>query len=191
MSSISDVLLYKSKIDVNKAFPFPTINEVILYVLILILFIIICVLFHNNTITLLVNNKSRCVLERKNKDKNDYIITGFNDNNMPLYSLLYNLDKKEYKTSCACNPGQAVIKFPSIKQYNYAHMSDSTKPAVLDTILPDCNCDNGLYTEGTQIVRRYLGTNGNEGGLIDFIESNGKLDYFFTGVTDNTRCNTA
>lgn len=163
-------------------FWFPSMKELTIFITILFLLWLVFMLFHNNRIQIIVNNTSRCVRDNRQQDSENkvYTVTAVNRSNKPLYSVTYDLTARKHYTECKCPTGNIQNTFmQQLPAYNFATLTTSGPETV-----PTCHCDDD-YTKDQPIT--YSGY----GPLADFIESNGKLVYMFTGDKTDGRCSVA
>ena len=151
----------------------PTFKEFILFITITLLLIILCTLYHNNNIQIIVNRVSRCLKNKKLKNTTSdvYTITMINNKKEPLYDITYDLKRKIYTTDCKMPKGNVVNEIPiKIPVYDFINKKTSDE----HHSLPVCYADKH-YTQNSLMPVSYTGY----GPLLDFIETDGVLNYVF------------
>lgn len=146
----------------------PSLPEVGVFVIIIVIFIVWVLLIHYSVINNIVNNSSRCLKERtKYKQGAVYQVAAYDKFNNPLYNVSYDLNNKAYTHSCACNPGNFTNEF-SVDVYDLL----SNKAGNVKKL---CSCDQSFQTTSPTFNTYFNGFP----GLIDFM-NNPKNTTFFT-----------
>lgn len=113
--------------------------EILVFITIFAILSIVITMLHYNSVQQKITKNSRCYIA-KNKSGNNgsYSVDALNINNKKLYSVIYDLNSKNFNLNCSCQPGDVVNKFYNIQVYDLK----SKKPAIIDEKI--CQCDSYL-----------------------------------------------
>lgn len=141
--------------------------EIVAFVFFMILFIILCTLFHYSSIQAAVKKRSRCMRDRSlgASPGGIYTVMAQNNDNQPLYKVDYNLSSREFAVKCACPEGTVSNRFPSIPVFN---LGTQTEEKIKDKT---CGCDTKYFSTGDSI--HYSGYP----GLVSYMNS-GNTSFF-------------
>lgn len=148
----------------------PSWSEFIIFALLATLFILWIILMHYTTVQQSVRS-SRCYIEQ-NKYTNGsmYKVQANDPNNIPLYSVTYDLGAKRFTHSCDCPAGNVVNHWKNIPIF------DLKTSKVYDSGLDKtCTCKKAYDTKGVY----YRGNS----ALVRFM-NNSKDTSFFDKYTD-------
>lgn len=141
-------------------------TTMVFLILVSFMFILI-IFFHHSSVQRYVKKHSRCYKNKVKKSASGvYMVTATDGQKNPLYTVSYDLAKKENKLECACPEGTVTNAFRDIKVYNLRTKSTDT---IKDKY---CNCNFAGDAPSTSVY--FTG----HPGLVRFMNSGD--DSFFT-----------
>lgn len=107
-------------------------------------------------ITTRIKASGRCYIPRVGE--NPFILAKDRWSN-PMYKVTYDLEKRNTKVTCECNPGEIVNNFNDIKVRDLKNLQDlnQTKTCMCDTQFRELDLLNRYYY-GNQGIIRYVKT---------------------------------
>lgn len=130
------------------------VNELILYLAIVVIIVVLIRLFHYNSIQRKVVTTSRCLREKtQGKRGGIYSVKASNHTNDPMYSVHYDLNAKSYSVECACKEGKTVNAFTDIPVYDLRDPGNPHKTIAKKY----CQCDKYLTTNPRVYFTGYPG----------------------------------
>jgi hypothetical protein len=150
----------------------PSFMEFALFILIILIFILVCILYHNNTIQIIVNRVSRCVRQNKSINNNNYTVTAINKQT-PLYNINYNTISKTTTVNCLYDNGTNYHS--NVPLYDM-------KTGLTNKKSINCKYDN-IYNPATDTIY-YDGPP----ELINFMNTDGLDNKFFLIDQSTQRC---
>lgn len=150
----------------------PSFMEFALFILIILIFILVCILYHNNTIQIIVNRVSRCVRQNKSINNNNYTVTAINKQT-PLYNINYNTIAKTTTVNCLYDNGTNYHS--NVPLYDM-------KTGLTNKKSINCKYDN-IYNPATDTIY-YDGPP----QLINFMNTDGLDNSFFLIDPSTQRC---
>lgn len=141
----------------------PSIWELLLNILFVVLIVIFLLIIYWDTINRKVSKTSRCKkqLDIYNKNKGVYIINATDKNKDPLFNITYDINQNNTNIECACKAGNLVNYFNEIPIKD----TRSNRDNKIDKI---CSCDKfyntGMISEnivysGEPGILRYMNAN--------------------------------
>jgi hypothetical protein len=119
----------------------PSVQEVLLFAVMMILLIIVVRLMHYTSVRKQVVKESRCAREKSQTSAGQYTLQAKTGRDEPMYKITYNLAAKQYLVECACKKGETVNAFTNIKVYD---ARDTYNP--VRTIQKYCWCETDVST---------------------------------------------
>lgn len=143
-----------------------TINEIILNVLFIGLFLIIAMIIYWDSINNRVSKTSRCKrnMDAYNKNKGSYVIKATDKSNQSLFSIEYDTKQNTTSLKCECESGKYVNYFNDIPVKNMKNNKDNKESKI-------CSCDKyynvgmvneNIKYEGEPGILRYMTTQNSD-----------------------------
>ena len=124
----------------------PDFWELVIFALAVFLTYWVIQTYQYNSVELKLMNESRCYKDKHSlKAGGIQYATATNSQNLPLYTVGYNLSGKQTTLECACNKGDIVNTFKNIPTYNLLNNS------VTKVSEKQCNCDTDLLSASPNI----------------------------------------
>lgn len=143
-----------------------SMNEIILNVLFITLFLIISLIIYWDSINVRVSQTSRCKrqMDAYNKNKGTYVVNATDKSKQKLFSVSYDTNQNTTSLTCECEPGKYVNYFNDIPVKNMKNNKDVKESKI-------CSCDKyhnaGIINEnimydGEPGILRYMTTQNSD-----------------------------
>jgi len=143
-----------------------TVTEIMLNLTFILILLIISYIFYWDILNKQIIKNSKCKnnLDFINGEKKYYYVTAKDENNVPLYSVKYNMVTKKASIDCKCPTGEQTNSFNKIKVYDKS--ATEGQKSLVKSI--ECKCDKSypikdvtntdpnIYYSGNQFLINYM-----------------------------------